>query len=192
MYDSSDNSRNIDKERMLWSQNGFHNRGRPTQIDFQLQKDQEPIANLDVPEKCGLASRLGKEQFCATSGISTFVTGKIDSKHGRELGGSPPAEIEFAAVNEVQTSSKSSFGKSGLLEMEREFRKLIVNWMPPSLQTENSDFDDQEWLFERTLSRTDTSKKMTANDQELYQGSYPHARYLPDADIYALPYTIIF
>ncbi|KAJ7967157.1 glutamic acid-rich protein-like isoform X1 [Quillaja saponaria] len=179
--------------------------GRSTQIDFQLHNDQEPIAsavcttpsrtNLDVLEKYGLAPRLGKEQLRATSGMATVVSRKIDFKDGIALGSSPPAEIEFAAANGFETSSKSSF------LMELKFRKLIVNWEPLSLQTEHSEFDDQEWLFERRLSRSPTGQNMTAKEdssqkmaanEELCRGSYPHARYLPDADIYALPFTVPF
>ncbi|KAK2665582.1 hypothetical protein Ddye_004156 [Dipteronia dyeriana] len=86
--------------------------------------------------------------------------------------------------------------------VESRFTELIVNFAPPPppfIQTEQLyefDDDDQEWLFERRLPRRNPPAVSSAfNDDDSCPGSssmYPCPRYLLEADIYAMPYTMLF
>ncbi|KAK3193950.1 hypothetical protein Dsin_025260 [Dipteronia sinensis] len=92
---------------------------------------------------------------------------------------------------------------AGSENVESQFTELIVNFPPPPphhhIQTEQLyefDDDDQEWLFERRLPRRNPPAVSSAcKDDDSCPGSssmYPCPRYLPEADIYAMPYTMLF
>ncbi|KAK1561198.1 hypothetical protein Q3G72_035434 [Acer saccharum] len=78
--------------------------------------------------------------------------------------------------------------------VESQFTELIVNFAPPP-QLYEFDDDDQEWLFERRLPRRNPPAVSSAcNDDDSCPGSssiYPCPRHLPEADIYAMPYTML-
>lgn len=81
--------------------------------------------------------------------------------------------------------------------IEFQYKNLIENWFPPSLQSDNLDLeDDQSWLFQRKPKQARVEEKnVGSNDttcgscSSLWQ---PRAQYLPDADLYALPFTVPF
>ena len=95
----------------------------------------------------------------------------------------------------AETAPALSLSESCSLQMESQYRVLIVNWVPPPLQNEHPKFDDQEWLFQRRQPRSDTIQKTNTCSYDFCHGScilYPYAHYLPEVDIYALPYTVLF
>ncbi|KAM5550068.1 hypothetical protein ABKV19_001159 [Rosa sericea] len=59
---------------------------------------------------------------------------------------------------------------SGSLLIESQFRELILNWVPPPLETPNTEFGDQQWPYDRGPLRNDTSQKTSAasNDHFCY------------------------
>lgn len=84
-------------------------------------------------------------------------------------------------------------------EMERQFKELIVNWNPPPLLFGDPDIGDKEWLFGTKQQRNNPSAKTCgANSAEvldLDHGSGTSSlqpRYLPEFDLYQLPYVIPF
>ncbi|KAH7574891.1 hypothetical protein JRO89_XS02G0018200 [Xanthoceras sorbifolium] len=105
------------------------------------------------------------------------------------------------SVTQEQLSSAST--ASSVQHIESQFRELMVHCVPSPIQTEHCEFDDQEWLFERRLPPSSSSSRKNppavssasnADDDSCLASSstYPSARYLPRADIYALPYTVLF
>lgn len=74
-----------------------------------------------------------------------------------------------------------------------EYKNLIENWRPPSLQIDNLDLDEDinYGYSKENLSKCEWRKKMTicGSCSALWP---PRAQYLPDADLYALPYTLPF
>lgn len=81
--------------------------------------------------------------------------------------------------------------------IEFQYKNLIENWLPPSLQSDNLDLDDdQSWLFERKPKHTRLEEKNVGSDDTTCGSSSaswpPRAQYLPDADLYSLPYTVPF
>lgn len=137
--------------------------------------------------------RLSKDKFYSTSGLPTTAQ-EMASGTTREMCLSPfPTEV--VSDEKAETAPALSLSESFSLQMETQYRVLIVNWVPPPLQNEHSKFDDQEWLFQRRQPRNDMIQKTNTCSYDFCNGScilYPHAHYLPEVDIYALPYTVLF
>jgi hypothetical protein len=144
------------------------------------------------------------EQLCSTSGREDFLapqknanvkvpnqeqcwstasTNAEENLFAEELSCPVPGRIEMNSYkNEIQRT-------------ESPYEALIKNWVPPSLQCEGNDFDDEEWLFRPKQEERHGSKRFKAGNNVSCGGSptlWPHAHYLPEADIYALPYTVLF
>ncbi|KAH0457242.1 hypothetical protein IEQ34_015149 [Dendrobium chrysotoxum] len=89
----------------------------------------------------------------------------------------------------------------GSLELGKCFNDLILNWNPSSLQSYDLNLGSQDWLFvpprwspHRNL--TTSCKAASKPDHKVglisTSSSQPQACYLPDFDIYQLPYVIPF
>ncbi|WMV27759.1 hypothetical protein MTR67_021144 [Solanum verrucosum] len=82
--------------------------------------------------------------------------------------------------------------------IEFQYKNLIENWLPPSLPSDNLDLDDdQSWLFQRKPKQARVEEKNIGSSNDKTCGScsslwQPRAQYLPDVDLYALPYTVPF
>ncbi|KAJ4966369.1 hypothetical protein NE237_018218 [Protea cynaroides] len=126
-------------------------------------------ATLVMQERCEDVQTPIEKQTCSTSGRTDVQTLDI-------------------AENARRSSSK-------LKKLESQYRDLIINWVPPIIENYSTDLDDEEWLFERQSKPERESKRFKPSNDGLCQGSSslcPRACYLPEADIYALPYTLPF
>ncbi|EOX97664.1 Exostosin family protein [Theobroma cacao] len=95
-----------------------------------------------------------------------------------------------ATDEKSEMAPTSSCSEISLLQIESQFRELVANWLPPSLQAEHFDIGDQDWLFETKQPRSDINDTSNASYDVLHQGDftqYPCAQILPQANIYALP-----
>lgn len=238
IYDSSDNSNNINRKRVKCSPNASHNHGMSVYIspflgsqfasqvchifsdtyichhvftteshfNFQLQKHKDQAALSSKPacstptctdtlvqQEFEMDPRPRKDKFCSTFGLPTTAQ-EMASGTTREMCLSPfPTEV--VSDEKAETAPALSLSESCSLQMESQYRVLIVNWVPPPLQNEHPKFDDQEWLFQRRQPRSDTIQKTNTCSYDFCHGScilYPYAHYLPEVDIYALPYTVLF
>lgn len=75
------------------------------------------------------------------------------------------------------------------------YKTLIDDWDRPQLEVD--DLGDQEWLFGTTSKKARQGNARCDDSHELLRtgnscSSWPRACYLPEADIYALPYTVPF
>ncbi|XP_010526809.1 PREDICTED: DNA ligase 1 [Tarenaya hassleriana] len=79
-----------------------------------------------------------------------------------------------------------------------QFLNLIDNWAPDPIQSELPDSEDQEWWFIKPNSHNIGAERCQVSGLDTRQGSssswtqWPSARFLPEADIHALPYTVPF
>ncbi|KAF8406613.1 hypothetical protein HHK36_008703 [Tetracentron sinense] len=210
LYDSSDSTQNSNKRKRHSSpSNGSHNQGSIIRIRLPQQKHKEsevlrcieqPCSTsrrtgIVVQEKCEIAPRPLKQQSCSTSGRIEIVAQEIAPRPQKEQACSTSGSTEIIAQPKAETVSRSSLFGNGPLQIESQVRELIENWVPPPIQVEHTDFDDQEWLFETKQHHKQGDENFKAsNDGSLYGCStlWPHACYLPQADIYALPYTVPF
>jgi hypothetical protein len=147
-----------------------------------------------VQEDFEMALRPNKDQFYSTLGMSTALAEEMASGPTRERCHSS-SRIEVVADENAETAPASTFSGSGLMQIESQYRTLIVNWIPPPLQTKHPKFDDQEWLFQRRQHISDMTREINAYNDDFCHGStvpYPSAQYLSKADICALPFAISF
>lgn len=78
----------------------------------------------------------------------------------------------------------------------QKYTDLFENFISPTQQLQSFDAVDQDWLFgpkpqkePMQLDRTSTvDRQISCSSSSMW----PMARYLPEIDIYALPYTIPF
>lgn len=73
-----------------------------------------------------------------------------------------------------------------------KLRDFIENWFPPPMEPDCSS-DDMEWLFGTKQDKKCGAKIAKVGSLGLPHANYttlPHACYLPEADIYALPFTL--
>ncbi|CAN4094007.1 unnamed protein product [Withania somnifera] len=107
------------------------------------------------------------------------------------------------SVSEPSTSTRVAVGnatpscsKAHENSIEFQYKNLIENWLPPSLQNDNLVLDDdQSWLFQRKPKQTRVvDRSVGSNDTTCgtFSSLWPQAQYLRDADLYALPYTVPF
>ncbi|PKA54025.1 hypothetical protein AXF42_Ash016190 [Apostasia shenzhenica] len=112
-----------------------------------------------------------------------------------------PCCSDRIAESSVPQLEVGSIGSCSTPELERSFRDLILNWKPPSLQLDEKDMGDEDWLFSTHRSRRiePIAKNLqvgvsdrTACSADAGSSLQPRACYLPDCDILQLPYVVPF
>ncbi|RVX03330.1 hypothetical protein CK203_019945 [Vitis vinifera] len=178
-----------------------------------LRKEQNrsvwmPLTNLREPEaslraeSCSTSGRvdLPAQQKYEISGqsieappIFSMRTSTVDQKLNpdQQLLCSTSKVPEIVVQNDANASKGSRSSKSKKQRAESRYKALVEDWVPPLLQAEQTDLDDQEWLFRKHGDRHESKRHETIN-YDLCYGSWPRAQYLPEADVYALPYTVPF
>nr|XP_043631663.1 uncharacterized protein LOC122603107 [Erigeron canadensis] len=75
-----------------------------------------------------------------------------------------------------------------------KYEKLIGSWVPPLLEALQKPDDDEDWLSRRVQTVKSSARDIVKPSQELPVSSLwqPCARFLVDADIHALPFTVPF
>lgn len=174
--------------------NGTKSRNLRLLIRLPLQKHKEADASVNG------------DQLCSTSGRSDSL---IQQKGTIQM----PVEKQCSAINpnncrtdlKGQEKSTVHFVKtaSGMLShrkgkgvhtAESPYKFLIEDWVPPSLEFDQTNCDDEDWLF-RTKKQVHASKSLRSQrDGPCLESSalWPSALYLPQVDVYALPYTVPF
>ncbi|OVA19590.1 hypothetical protein BVC80_9053g2 [Macleaya cordata] len=185
LYDSSDSTQNSNKRKKHISpSDSSRTLGSSILIRLPLQKHKSP----ELPTS--------KEQVCSVSGRNEIVANEKEEISSRTC---KQQSCSTAGRNEIQdqdtiavTVPSTCLSKNGPRGVDLQFRDLIDNWVPPTMQIERMDFDDQEWLFEMKPQQRHEAKRFKPSDSDFCHRSagWPRACYLPVADIYALPYTL--
>ncbi|MCD9560041.1 hypothetical protein HAX54_018470 [Datura stramonium] len=95
---------------------------------------------------------------------------------------STPRCIDRVAVDNATPSCSKVHENS----IELQYKNLIENWLPPSLQSDNLDIeDDQAWLFQRKPKRTHAEEKNVCSNDTTCGSStlWPRAQYIHEADL---------
>ncbi|PSS31239.1 Regulatory protein [Actinidia chinensis var. chinensis] len=118
----------------------------------------------------GITPRFDNEQICSTS-VGAGI---------------------FAEDNSGTNTRPTSF-EIGIQTIQLLYKDLVEHWVPPHLQSEQTDLEEQEWLFKKHPNR-ERSKAKASSDVSCTGGStlWPRAQYLSEADIYALPFAVPF
>ncbi|KAI9165154.1 hypothetical protein LWI28_008738 [Acer negundo] len=98
-------------------------------------------------------------------------------------------------VQMVKTSPASSLCGICPPDLTLKLRDVIGNWVPPSIQSDSTDFSDEEWLFESKQNEKCRSRRC---EEDIVASSHTNTTawpqlqvcYLPEVDIYALPFTV--
>ncbi|XP_043713603.1 glutamic acid-rich protein-like [Telopea speciosissima] len=163
------------------------------------QKDKEILSNQELPRsnlhgKYEICPKISEVQHCSTSRTTTVVQERFanDPKPSEEQICSTSGRTDVQAPEIVESARKSG---SKLKKIESLYRDLIENWVPPPIENNGTDFDDQEWLFETVSKSESEPKRFKPSNDGVCEGStsiWPQACYLPEADIYVLPYAVPF
>lgn len=137
---------------------------------------------------------------------------KITTKLSKEKKSVPLKDIRKFSKEKVSSSSlfthpeqekpssshQDSTGPSKLLcrkcppSMAGQLLNLIENWAPDRVESKLADSEDQEWWLFIKFG----SKRQQVSNQKTNQGSssmvWPTARFLPEAEVHALPFTVPF
>lgn len=99
----------------------------------------------------------------------------------------------YSQMAETSGPSKFCGGCSPLLALK--FLDVIENWVPPPMPSDSNDFGDQEWLFEtkqRSRDKRCDLDSVGVTTSHANTTTWPRVCYLPEADVYALPFTVPF
>uniref|UniRef100_A0A5B7AWZ6 Uncharacterized protein n=1 Tax=Davidia involucrata TaxID=16924 RepID=A0A5B7AWZ6_DAVIN len=203
---SSDSTQNSNKRRKHASPlNGSHNLGKIIRIRLPLQNHKPPdtlvskgwpsstSGRTDLPaqQKYGVTPGLSEGEFCSFS-MGTDIVLQDQTPRPDKEPSSTSGRTGIFAEDDSQTASLSTLFENDMQRAESLYKDLAENWV---LQSEQTDFDDQEWLFGRKQGDRPVGDRFRpSNDLSCYGSStlWPCAQYLPDADIYALPFTVPF
>ncbi|XP_050229794.2 uncharacterized protein LOC126678922 [Mercurialis annua] len=166
----------------------------------------------DEPERSGLTEEHGRP-ICHQSLSSDSTTRSLKKRKSDDLVHSAsiatqnngnvirriPSESSSDARSEKKEKSsrhRVSGAEKKLLKAEGLYKRLFGDWSAPPVVYDQNDFDDESWLSgTRTQDvRCDKRIRISRHEEPGHEASsfWPCARNLPEADIYALPYTILF
>lgn len=94
---------------------------------------------------------------------------------------------------QLDTASRTvlSSTRNESLELESAYEALLEQWVPLPLDHGLDEFDDQGWLFDAKRAEGKGPKRLKSADEVVIPSTWPpQAHYLPEAEIYALPYTV--
>ncbi|XP_065880749.1 uncharacterized protein [Euphorbia lathyris] len=184
--------------------------GNILRIRLPLQRHREPVASLRAEGLCS-------ESVKAVSVATVPCREECNSVASNSEFGSEAAKVKEACVadlkakacvedlkankkpnniacNETKTDSASSHKKKPH-KLELRYKSLIDDWIPPALELDQNLFDDS-WLLEPKENEGPGCKrfKLLHGDQQSHERTsvWPCARYLSEADILALPYSVPF
>lgn len=103
----------------------------------------------------------------------------------------PEKEVPCTVPRRIELTSH----EKKIQRKESAYKTLFENWVLPPAHYLGDDFGDEDWLLRKKQADTNGSKRLKAgNDVSSCRcpTSWPHAHYLPEAEIHALPYTVPF
>ncbi|XP_030441102.1 uncharacterized protein LOC115663224 [Syzygium oleosum] len=193
------------KQKQILPPDGGHNPASIIRIRLPLQRHKDPEMLPSGEQPCSAPVRLdvfGHEKHEHAPRSSTdqrehpcSISLSAGEGSASKLG--PTEQRLSSGVAETSsrkngTSSSPSLDERGLSPSEIKYRNLVENWVPPSFHSGCADLDDQEWLFERKQLNCDAGKCKADYDGLTYgsPSPWPRMHYLPEVDMYALPYTV--
>ncbi|PWA73100.1 hypothetical protein CTI12_AA263520 [Artemisia annua] len=125
------------------------------------------VAGVNGPARCAMG--------VSVSGVPTR------SEKGKEV-----------AVGEVPQKAGPTRLEKKMMKKNSKYEKLIGSWVPPVMAPCGGGGEDEDWLSKK--GKTVKSCSMDIDTCELAAPSLwqPCARFLVDADVYAMPYTVPF
>uniref|UniRef100_A0A1D1YI48 Uncharacterized protein n=1 Tax=Anthurium amnicola TaxID=1678845 RepID=A0A1D1YI48_9ARAE len=203
LCDSSDSTQNSSKRKRHEAAEVEHGNGLRIRLPLLRHRDSEQPSSSVQPCFSGRIEAVPAQQEIRSTGHEKLSSPSEQPCFSGRINATPPeeiAKISHSKTDSVVSSRSHSSRCCCDSNVRRQYKNLIENWIPPPLETENPEFDDQDWLFGKTARRHDgegeTSRRQVASE-DLDLGSAlcswpPRAIYLPEAEIYALPYVVPF
>ncbi|KAG7966826.1 hypothetical protein I3843_08G067700 [Carya illinoinensis] len=141
--------------------------------------------DFHAQHKNGSVNFPSQEQGCFTNTKENILAEKLNIRPKKE------ATCPVPGRHETTTSYKNEIPAESL------YRTSIENWvLPPPQYHQGNDFsDDEEWLFKTQRENRYECERYEARNDAIGCRSpmlRPRAYFLPEADVYALPYTVPF
>ncbi|KAF8044339.1 hypothetical protein BT93_A2359 [Corymbia citriodora subsp. variegata] len=183
----SDGSKSINKSRQDASSSSIERRGNILRI--RLKRAAPPESPLVGQPECTTSGRADfpSKYLRETSNVpSQIITSSADAKELVLAKPGTSAQLDTAS----QTVPSSSGNESS--ELKSEYEALIEHWLPLPLDHGLGE-PDEDWLFQTKRAEGKAPKRPKAGDDAVIPSAWPpQAHYLPEAEIYALPYTVLF
>ncbi|XP_050211313.1 uncharacterized protein LOC126661505 [Mercurialis annua] len=120
----------------------------------------------------------------------------LTEEHGRPVCHHTLSSDSTRSRHKRKREEKRGKSEKKLFKAEVLYKTLFGDWTAPPVVYHQTNFDDQSWLSATKTQdiRCDKRIKIYQHDEPGDEASsfWPCARNLPQADIYALPYTISF
>ncbi|XP_038997588.1 uncharacterized protein LOC120122524 isoform X2 [Hibiscus syriacus] len=205
---SSDSTLNSSKRQKLsLPPDSGHNSESIIRIRLPSQRHKDPEVLPTKEQPCSTSGKIDEafvqgthehvprpgreleEHSCSTANIRfPELTPKL-SKETPFFSSGAPESVARSAEASLPTSLCSSCSPTLALG----YKNLVEDWVVPTLQTELAGFADEDWLFQRKQNvdhAIKSSEDGNIGTCQMNSTSWPHARFLPEADIYALPFTV--
>lgn len=136
------------------------------------------------------------KEFCSNSTKNDASVEALSSRLDKEQSSSTSGGIGIFGRDNLQATPVPTSFEKGIQTVASLYKDLVENWvpLPPQLlQGEQTDLDELEWLFQRKHQDEERSTEVNS-DASCRGGStlWPRALYMPEADIWALPFTVPF
>ncbi|KAG6390628.1 hypothetical protein SASPL_148366 [Salvia splendens] len=190
---------------------------KQTQSDVPSVNEQKPCSTSSrIHAPCQINNDVSLRQrsadFCSTSGsTSQCLVLKSDGERihvaSNQNKNAPPFETKVlpAASKQIKNAPPLEIkavpsADKVLTAMQKEglrYQNLIENWVSPQmLQDVCVDNEDEDWLFGSKSKLERSEKKRVHRDDGIpclnTLSLWPRAQYLPEVDLFALPYTVPF
>ncbi|CAH8391005.1 unnamed protein product [Eruca vesicaria subsp. sativa] len=153
--------------------------GKPLRIRFVFKKPKETLEI--VPQE---------DPVCSTSGVDRPLETSISVSGQEENLPSTSLESDKTAV-----SSESKKKKKHRISKESRYSSLFDEPVLPSILMEEDDNNsDDDWLLGARRQKKATPVKSCMNEdmQKSEDSCFPRPQFLPEVEIFSLPYTVLF
>ncbi|KAL2457820.1 hypothetical protein Fot_19542 [Forsythia ovata] len=180
---------------------GSHSRGNIIRIRLlppKKPKEHDATGRTDFPAERNseIAPRASQENNCSIAQESSYIVSGLPTGTDKEPICSSSGRHEAAAHGKARNPSDHDTVMSNKQRVELEYRSLFENWAPPQLQAQHTS-PDEEWLVRGKNQDVHVESKLKPCNDPISSCSStsvlgPRARYLHEADVYALPFTVPF
>ncbi|CAH8325392.1 unnamed protein product [Eruca vesicaria subsp. sativa] len=158
-----------------------------------------PIRRPKDPEMTMMVTNKDHHQPCPSQDIKLDSVAREQPQHPCST--SAPEQVSKRKDHTSKTKHKEKKLSSTAREA-LQFLNIVENWVPTTIESRveltNSEDDECWWLVKKPSSNkidTERSKQLNRNNetrQQVMSNTWPRASLLPEADVYALPYTVPF
>ncbi|XVE94532.1 hypothetical protein REPUB_Repub02eG0016900 [Reevesia pubescens] len=193
--DGSQNSNKRKRETLSSSQCRID--GNVIKIRFSLKKPRESDASLSEEPVCSTSGRA--DSSAQPKGPKAEEQCHPWSKKSNNSTPLPELKprLDDESREQIPFSSGTSAYENEMYKAALQYKTLIEDWVPLPLQVVQNadDHHDDDWLFMKKQQVKPAAKRSEVDNDVTSRASatsYPRAYFLPEAEIYALPYTVPF